>query len=56
LDRDCRRGLGRLDVGEREHPCSPDREGRRHDRDAAAGPGTRDDGVADRRLRARDPH
>ena len=43
VDRRRRRGLGRLHVGEREHPRAPDRQGRGHDRHAAAGAGPRDD-------------
>ena len=55
VDRRGRRGLGRLDVGERERPRPPHRQGRRHDRHPAAGPGPRDDDRADRRGRARHP-
>ena len=55
LDRHDRPGLGRRPVGERERARPPDRQGRRHDRLAAARAGPRDDDGAGRRRRARHP-
>ncbi len=53
VDRRRRRGLGRGDVGVGQHQGPPDRQGRADHRDPAAGPGPRDDLLADRRLAAR---
>ena len=48
-----RRGLGRRSLGERQRPRPPDRQGRGHDRLAAARAGARDDLCPARRRRAR---
>ena len=52
VDRRRRRGLGRRDVGVGQHQGPPDRQGRRHDRHPAPGPGPRDDLRPDHRPRA----
>ena len=52
VDRRRRRRLGRGDVGVGQHPCPSDGQGRADRRHPAAGPGPRDDLLADRRLGA----